>query len=126
METLRDDNVMLEMDKENDSFSVMKSVDLVCGMSSMFLLESMICQKPVLSIEIGLKRDNPFILDRIGYCKSILSEEELQKKLGQIFCSSQNGSNKTTQAYENMIGYPKGVHNATEQIVRLVEEEMER
>lgn len=126
METLRDDNVMLEMDKENDSFSVMKSVDLVCGMSSMFLLESMICQKPVLSIEIGLKRDNPFILDRIGYCKSILSEEELQKKLGQIFCSSQNGSNKTTQAYKNMIGYPKGVHNATEQIVRLVEEEMER
>lgn len=126
MEKLRDDNVMLEMDRENDSFSVMKSADLVCGMSSMFLLESVMCQKPVISIEIGLKRDNPFILDKIGYCKSALSEEELQKSLEQAFYSSQNGDNKISQVYENMIGYPKGVCNATEQIVRLVEEEMER
>lgn len=122
------DSVTLEMDTVNDSFSVIKSADLVCGMSSMFLLESIICGRSVVSIEIGLKRENPFILDRTGHCRSILSEEELQKKLLQVYSSSEDENAKIPRGgvLENIIGYPKGICNATEEVVRLVEEEMER
>ena len=37
---------------------------------------------PVLSIQIGLTRDNPFVLDRKGIVRSILDRQELKKVLG--------------------------------------------
>lgn len=80
------DNIMVICDTVQDSFAVMKSADLVCGMSSMFLLESAICNKSILSVEIGLKRKNPFVLDEIGCCKSILSQEILHQRLVEAIC----------------------------------------
>ncbi|MCI8449492.1 MAG: hypothetical protein HFH30_14140 [Eubacterium sp.] len=68
-------------DRDTDSFSVLKAADLVCGMSSMFLLEAVICEKPIMSIEIGLRQENPFILEAAGICKSILDENTLYNKL---------------------------------------------
>lgn len=125
MKKLENDDIIIEMDTANDSFSLMKSVDLVCGMSSMFLLESMLCGKPVLSIAIGLKRENPFVLDKTGYCKSILSEEELVDKLKQVF--SQKGREGDPAAHDGgfRIGYPQGVENATDRVMQLLEEEVE-
>ena len=76
--------ISLECDREKDSFDIIKSADLICGMSSMFLLEAAICRKPIVSIMIGLKRKNPFVLDEIGICKSILSEGDLYEQLRQI------------------------------------------
>lgn len=97
MKKLENDDIIMELDAVNDSFSVLKSADLICGMSSMFLLESMICGKPVLSIEIGLKRENPFVLDKMGYCRSILSEEELLDKLKQAFSRKERGEIPNTR-----------------------------
>lgn len=96
----------------DDSFSVMKSADLICGMSSMFLLESIICGKPVLSIEIGLKRENPFVLDRIGSCKSILSEKELLENLVHVY-----------EHKENACPF-EFIRDASKRVLQLVEEEM--
>ena len=58
-----------------------QAVDLVCGMSSMVLVEAVILGLPVLSVQIGLLHDNPFILDKKGVVRSILERRELQDKM---------------------------------------------
>jgi hypothetical protein len=72
------------IDTKTPSMALMKHADLVCGMSSMFLIESVIVGRPTMSIQIGLKRENPFILDRRGILNSILSEEDLSTQLHRI------------------------------------------
>lgn len=113
------DNIMLELDTENDSFSILKSADVVCGMSSMFLLEAVICEKPILSIEIGLRRENPFVLDKVGICHSILKEEELYFRLMQTLRSIQEG--KLGELLD--FAFVKG---AIKNIVSVIEEEIDK
>ncbi len=72
---------ILIIDKSHSSQEVILSSDLVCGMSSMFLLESVLLKKPTLSIQIGLKKENPFILDRAGILRSVLTSDELLKSI---------------------------------------------
>ena len=48
--------------RDFDSWFLLYSSDLVCGMSSMLLLEAVLLGRPVLSIEVGLKVANPFVL----------------------------------------------------------------
>lgn len=109
--------VIIECNSESDSFDIMKSADVVCGMSSMFLLEAFICKKHTLSIEIGLERENPFILDRMGICKSVISEKELLQKLENIL-KVQNSNNIKEKCEFNYIT------NATQNVISFVEEEM--
>ncbi len=124
-DNLKNNKISVELDREHNSFSLMKSADLVCGMSSMFLLESMICERPVLSIMIGLKKENPFVLDMTGQCKSILSEEELLEHLLQLFFKGEDGMSESNDMEQHCaFGYPKGVENATDKIMQLVEGEM--
>lgn len=110
------DKILLECDNKHDSFSIIKSADLVCGMSSMFLLEAMICKKNVLSIEIGLKRQNPFILDQTGICRSILTEHELYKALTNYMITQ-------TEGIENLSNF-KFIENATEHVINAIEKEI--
>ena len=51
--------------------------DLVLGMSSMFILEAALVGVPYASVQIGLNREDPFVLSRRGISKTILSEDEL-------------------------------------------------
>jgi hypothetical protein len=71
-------------DREIDSSLLLKAADLVIGMFSMILLEAAILETPFFSVQIGLKRENPLILDRIGVVRSILTEEELEQQLLRI------------------------------------------
>lgn len=73
--------ISYEIDKDLDGKVVIKMADIICGMSSMFLIESVLCNKNIISIQIGLKKENPFVLDRKGVIKSILSGEELERKM---------------------------------------------
>lgn len=75
------DRIRVIKDSDTDSIKLILSSDLVCGMSSMFLLESAILGRSVMSIQIGLKRENPFVLDRIGVLKSMLDRDELRDKI---------------------------------------------
>lgn len=84
MEQCRDDRVSIVINDKTDSFELMKSVDVVCGMSSMFLIESAICNVPIISILIGLLHESPFIFDRIGICKSKMNEMELYSELKKL------------------------------------------
>jgi len=81
IKNLKSNNVKVTIVESFDSYSLITASDLVCGMSSMFLIEAVVIGKPVISIAIGLNRENPFVLDRIGVLKSELSNEELQDKL---------------------------------------------
>jgi len=73
--------VTASIDSSAPSVRLCKAVDLVCGMSSMVLVESVILGLPVISIQIGLTRENPFILDQKGIVQSVLNQSELREKL---------------------------------------------
>lgn len=113
------EKVKVVCNSKSDSFSLLKSADVVCGMSSMFLLEALICKKDMLSIEIGLRRENPFVLDTLGISKSILTQEELLQKLETILESQKR--NQRTEVLE--FDYIK---NAADNVISFIEEEMAR
>ena len=62
--------------------------DLVCGMSSMYLLEAAALGRPILSVQIGLKRENPFVLHRTGISKSVLTRRGLGRAFDRILKST--------------------------------------
>lgn len=74
-------NIKIIIDRELNSQEAISISDLVVGMSSMFLIESLLFGKKIMSIQIGLKEYDPFVLNRFGKLKSILNEEELEKQL---------------------------------------------
>lgn len=77
--------ISYRIDTKVDGKVVIKMADLICGMSSMFLLEAALYQKKIMSIQIGLSKENPFLLDQNGIIKSILEEKDLQEKLACFF-----------------------------------------
>lgn len=113
------DYIELELDVQHDSYEILKAADVVCGMSSMFLLEAVICEKPILSIEIGLQRENPFVLDKEGISRSILTTEELEIRLKQVIQGLQSGKKKDALNF-------KVIKNAAENIVSVIEEETDK
>jgi len=75
-------------DRELNSNLLLKTADLVIGMFSMVLLEAAILGTRFISVQIGLKRENPLIFDRLGLARSILTEAELEKTLHEILTGS--------------------------------------
>jgi len=69
---------------------------LSAGCPRCFLIESILLGRPTLSIQIGLNRENPFIFDRRGISRSILSEPELRERLRSIVA----GGERITYPFE--------------------------
>lgn len=71
------------VDRKADNKVAMAAADGVVGMSSMFLLESTLCGKPILSILAGLKPgfENEFILEKLGVTRSAMSEREVENRI---------------------------------------------
>ena len=61
------------------NWDLIQSADLICGMSSMLLLESVLLEKPILSVQIGLKRVSPFVLAKRNIIKTVTSQKQLIK-----------------------------------------------
>lgn len=78
------EHISISTVKDIDSWSLLRASDLVCGMSSMLLLEAIILGCPVLSIQIGLNRASPLILVQRGILSPILKQEELENALWTI------------------------------------------
>ncbi len=74
-------SISVTFDRETDSTLLLKAADLVIGMFSMVLLEAAILETPFISVQIGLKKENPLILDRLGLTRSILTDGQLEKVL---------------------------------------------
>jgi hypothetical protein len=77
-------SIKVVVDRETDSSLLLKAADLIIGMFSMLLLEAAILERPFISVQIGLKRENPLIFDRMGLVRSILTEQELEETLRGI------------------------------------------
>lgn len=77
-------NFKIKILKDCNSWELIMASDLVCGMSSMFLIESVILGRPVMSIQIGLKGKDAFILSQRGILKTILTKDQLKKNLKKI------------------------------------------
>lgn len=73
------------LDNQTEYKLAIASADLIVGMTSMFLLESALCGKEIVSLQIGLDRENSFILEKKGLVKSVLSKEEAQKHMQSYF-----------------------------------------
>jgi hypothetical protein len=82
--------VVITLDRSANPLELLHASDLACGMSSMMLIEAAIIGTPVISLMIGLKRENPFILDRRGIIRSVRSGAELEERLMQTL--SGNGA----------------------------------
>lgn len=78
------DSIKVVVDRDTDSSLLLKAADLVIGMFSMLLLEGAILGRRFISVQIGLKRENPLVFDRMGSVRSILSEKELEEALRAI------------------------------------------
>lgn len=77
-------SIKVVVDREIDSNLLLKTADLIIGIFSMILLEAAILERRFISVQIGLKRENPLIFDRMGLVRSILSRQELQETLRGI------------------------------------------
>lgn len=69
------------IEQETSPWQLIGRADLICGMSSMFLIESIVLGRPVLSIQIGLCRKDPFILASRGIVRTVVTEEDLADRL---------------------------------------------
>lgn len=83
-----ENGITILLDKTEDTFSLLKSVDIVCGMSSMLLIEALLCEVPMVSCLIGLKQESPFIFDRLGIYKSCKNMDELYRQMEAIICKN--------------------------------------
>lgn len=101
------------VDHTEDTFSLLKSVDVVCGMSSMFLIEALLCNVPTVSCLIGLKQESPFIFDRLGIYKSCKNMDELYQQLEAVIC----------QGLSPKVAFPF-IENATENIINDILEDI--
>jgi hypothetical protein len=79
--------VDIVMSYSKNSWDVCFGSDLVCGMSSMALIEAFFIGKPILSIQIGLKIHTPFIFEQQGHLNSIRNRNTLVKVLESFFAS---------------------------------------
>lgn len=65
---------------------LIKEMDVVVGMSSMLLLEAVLMEKPVVSVQIGLNQVDPFMLSRRKVLPSVFTDEALKSHLESAFC----------------------------------------
>jgi hypothetical protein len=77
-------DISFVLDQRTESSKIILASDIVCGISSMFLIEAALLNKPILSLQMGLKRDNPFILSRRGLVDGIYDYKVLAQKLEDL------------------------------------------
>jgi len=104
-------SIKVVVDRGTDSNLLLKASDLIIGMFSMLLLEAAILERPFISVQIGLKRENPLVFDRMGVVRSILTEQELEETFRRILSGkSRELPNLDFQfgATERIINYLEG------------------
>ena len=74
-------SIKISVYKKINYWNLIAKSDLVCGISSMLLIESLLFDKPIISIQIGLRKKDPFILSRKKDIKSIKNRKELENQL---------------------------------------------
>lgn len=81
---IEDKDIEVTIDKDTDTLLIISASDIICGMSSMFLIEATILGKPIISAQIGLKGQNPFVFNQNGLMAPILTHNELYTALSNL------------------------------------------
>ena len=89
MAEIEKSKIKIFFDLNNDSQELIQISNIVCGMSSMFLIESILLDKPTISIQIGLKGINPLILCQMNLMKSCLTTDDLENNIENIVFHNQ-------------------------------------
>lgn len=77
--------IKIIIDKTTDALEMISASDLVCGMSSMLLVEAAIIGTQVMSIQINLKQKNPFILADLYPIPLITDNSKVYDALVEIY-----------------------------------------
>ncbi len=94
--------------RENEPYKLIMASDLVLGMSSILLAESVVLQRPVLSIQLNLKREEVLITNLIGATVTLKDLNSLDHILRRALEKPEYRS----QLIRNQLGF-KIVSNST-------------
>ncbi|MEW6263552.1 MAG: hypothetical protein AB1641_10805 [Thermodesulfobacteriota bacterium] len=67
--------------RENPNLDLIRAADLVVGMFSILLTEAVIIKRPVLSVQLGLKREDMLVTNMVGATVPVRRAEELSGAL---------------------------------------------
>ncbi|NJD03362.1 MAG: hypothetical protein FIA99_12395 [Ruminiclostridium sp.] len=96
----------IAVEYKEESLMLASISDVVTGLSSMLLIEAMIIGKPILSIQIGLSKTDPFVFSRKGITSTVLDRGSLYGQLRDLLVlgTPQNHSYKFPESsVENVI-----------------------
>ncbi len=103
------------VESDNKPWDFILAADMMCGMSSLMLIESAMLNKPILSIQIGLQQEDPFMLSRRGIVPSIQDQGILQETLTDILFNPSKSPTKIRSRFEV-------IPNATDNVIRFMEQ----
>jgi len=76
--------IAIVVDRGMQSYELPLVADVVCGMYSMLLVEAALLKRPFMSVQIGLKRKDPFMLSRTGAVSTVGDRDTLVAELFSI------------------------------------------
>lgn len=89
------ENIHLSLIADFPVLPLILVADIVIGMQSMVLIEANLLKKPVMSLQIGRKGPDQFILSKRGIIEAITTSEVLKKELRKFFLRPGKKSQKT-------------------------------
>ncbi len=95
--------LQIEIDDATTEELVIASSDIVVGMWSIMLIEAVLAEKRILSVQVGAKRKAEFMLSDQGFLNPIYNMEELQNSMQAYFDGVGNIGKVKWNAYENSV-----------------------
>ena len=77
------------VDASDDPHAWVMWADLVVGMTSSLLLEAMVLDRPVVSVQPGLRREDAFVPSSRGHARTLTDPREAQATLARLMESAQ-------------------------------------
>lgn len=106
----KNEELFVRVDEKDTILKAISEADIICGMTSMFLVEAAYCNKKTLSIQINRNQNNVFILEELGILKAATTKEELKNIIINYILHS------------FILIETDFIRNASDRILKLVEE----
>ena len=94
-------NIKIVLAQEVSSRVLIGISTVIVGMSSMFLLEAVCAKRPIVSVQVGLVSENPFILARRGLVTTVVDKESLEAVLLDIIVTGKQGKLPSIKFIDN-------------------------
>ena len=117
----KEDATKREYNNNYNTRETMKASNLVVGMMSTSLMEACLLDTDVLSLQVGLKTEDPLITNKNGYSLGVYNTRELVPNLMKILYNGEFRE-ELKQRRESFVEGNDG--KATERVVKLIYEEL--